>query len=100
MQFHQVNIQYNLPLYKSGLGNNFLLQGPDFAEISNGANFYVNPVLRGNHPDPGALKLPDGSGFVLVSTSDRTTKGQPSLPILLSTNLVNWTLVSYVRKLF
>lgn len=49
--------------------------------------FYVNPVVDRNHPDPGVLKLPDGSGFVAVSTS---TSNHSAFPIMFSSDLVNW----------
>ena len=52
---------------------------------------YINPVVASNHPDPGVLTLPDGSGFIVVSTSDQSSFGQPTFPILYSQDLVNWT---------
>ena len=53
--------------------------------------FYVNPVVDNNHPDPGVLKLPDGSGFVMVSTSNYAVEGDsPAFPIMYSSDLVNW----------
>ena len=39
-----------------------------------GAN-YTNPVIDYNTPDPGVLALPDGSGYVLVSTSNYAERG-------------------------
>ncbi len=32
---------------------------------------YTNPVVDSNHPDPGVLRLSDGTGFAAVSTSDK-----------------------------
>ena len=73
------------------LGTVFVLFG------SSSADTYVNPVVPSNHPDPGALRLPDGSGFVAVSTSDYAHKGsQPAFPILLSKDLVEWIVVGHV----
>jgi len=40
--------------------------------------------------------LPDGSGFIVVSTSDQSSFGQPTFPILYSQDLVNWTPRGYV----
>ena len=36
---------------------------------------YTNPIINSNHPDPGVLALPDGSGYVVVTTSNYATKG-------------------------
>ena len=36
---------------------------------------YTNPVIDYNTPDPGVLALPDGSGYVLVSTSNYAERG-------------------------
>ena len=33
-------------------------------------NFYQNPVIRENAPDPSVIKLHDGSGFALVASSE------------------------------
>ena len=56
------------------------------------ATYYVNPVVDSNHPDPGALALPDGSGYVVVSTSDlrKDNKSVGAFPIMFSKNLVEW----------
>lgn len=54
-----------------------------------GAAQFANPVARANFPDPGALRLPDGSGFVVVATSDANEQA-PRFPILFSRDLVNW----------
>ena len=34
------------------------------------ASTYTNPVIDSNTPDPGVLALKDGSGYVVVSTSN------------------------------
>ena len=55
---------------------------------------YTNPVVNSNAPDPGGLKLHDGSGYVVVSTSDHSTATTgPAFPIHFSTDLINWQLV-------
>ncbi len=85
--------------------------------------FYQNPVIVGNHPDPGVLRwetnrnheqklktnsfnfvlkripVKDGGGFVLVSTSnyERSSLTGPAFPILHSRNLVDWKLVSFQK---
>ena len=39
-----------------------------------GATF-TNPVIDYNTPDPGVLAIPDGSGYLLVSTSNYAERG-------------------------
>ena len=36
---------------------------------------YTNPIIESNSPDPGVLALPDGSGYVLVTTSNYAESG-------------------------
>ena len=55
-----------------------------------GQEYYVNPVVDSNHPDPGVLKLPNGLGFVAVTTSNYASKPDPAFPILFSEDLINW----------
>jgi beta-xylosidase len=58
---------------------------------------YTNPVVDSNHPDPGVFALEDGSGFVVVSTSNYNFNNDgPVYPIMFSTDLVNWKTMSYV----
>merc|ERR1719361_2556510 len=58
---------------------------------------YQNPIIDSNIPDPSVLALPDGSGYVLVSTSNYAQPGKdPAFPIHFSSNLVEWELVTYV----
>lgn len=58
---------------------------------------YTNPIINSNHPDPGVLALPDGSGYAVVTTSNYATNGvDPAFPILFSSDLVNWDLTTYV----
>ena len=53
--------------------------------------FYTNPVVEDNRPDPGVLKLQDGSGFVAISTSKfANVNDGPAFPIMFSKDLVNW----------
>ena len=40
---------------------------------------YTNPLLRTNVPDPGVFQLVDGSGWVLVSTTNNASKEFNSL---------------------
>lgn len=55
---------------------------------------YINPVVDSDHPDPGVLKLDDGT-FVAVTT--RSSEAEPmAFPILTSPDLVNWTQQGYV----
>ena len=52
---------------------------------------YTNPVVNSNYPDPGALALEDGAGFVLVSTSNYAFDNDaPAFPILHSNDFVHW----------
>ena len=60
-----------------------------------GQEYYVNPVVDSNHPDPGVLKLPNGSGFVAVTTSNYASKPDPAFPILFSEDLINWEQVFF-----
>ena len=53
---------------------------------------YQNPVVNTNFADPGILALPDGSGFVVVSTG--TPKGN-AFKIMTSTDLVHWKEVNH-----
>ncbi|HEV2619743.1 MAG TPA: family 43 glycosylhydrolase, partial [Acidobacteriaceae bacterium] len=49
---------------------------------------YVNPVIRGDHPDAGALRV--GDDYYLTHTTDRHT---PGLLLWHSRDLVHWTAV-------
>lgn len=53
---------------------------------------FANPVVNSDHPDPGVLRLDDGS-FVAVTTSNN---GANSFPILTSPDLVYWDQRGYV----
>ena len=53
---------------------------------------YQNPVVNTNFADPGVLALPDGSGFVVVSTG---TPGGNAFKIMTSADLVHWKEVNH-----
>ena len=55
-----------------------------------GDGWYRNPVLFADYSDPDAVRV--GNDFYLVSSSFQCT---PGLPILHSTDLVNWTIVGH-----
>ena len=64
-----------------------------FADSSVAQNFYVNPVIRENAPDPGVVQLADGSGWVAVTTSDHSSKHSPdprAFPMYFSKDLIHW----------
>ena len=51
----------------------------------------MNPVIESNHPDPGVVKLGDGT-FVVITTADRPFNGTAgAFPILTSPDLYTWT---------
>lgn len=56
------------------------------------ASTYVNPVIHADYSDPDVVASPDGKTFYLTASSFQCA---PGLPILKSTDLVNWTLVNY-----
>ena len=56
---------------------------------------YMNPVINRNRPDPGVLALPDGSGYVAVTTG---VESGNAFPIMTSTDLVDWKEVSQVLE--
>ncbi|AXC12226.1 Beta-xylosidase [Acidisarcina polymorpha] len=53
---------------------------------SDGAKTYVNPVIAGDHPDAGAIRV--GNDYYLVHTTDHYS---PGLLIWHSRDLVHWT---------
>ena len=74
------------------------LQDSPFSKHYQSSNWklhYTNPVVSSNTPDPGVLKLPDGSGFVMVATSNHAKKCEDVFPILFSKDMVNWEHVSF-----
>lgn len=54
---------------------------------------YSNPVILGDYSDPDAIRV--GERFYLTSSSFNCV---PGLPILTSTNLVDWSLVGHASK--
>jgi len=55
-----------------------------------GDGTYKNPVLAGDYSDPDAVRV--GDAYYLVSSSFTNV---PGLPILKSTDLVNWTIIGH-----
>lgn len=68
----------------------------DAQYVSNPANqtgtSYVNPIIHADYSDPDAVTSPDGKTFYMTASSFQST---PGLPILKSTDLVNWAIVNY-----
>lgn len=58
-------------------------------ESSSPANYYLNPIFPGDHPDPSVLK--DGNDYYVVHSS---FEYYPGLLIWHSTDLINWTPVT------
>ncbi len=56
----------------------------------NGDGTYTNPVLYADYSDPDVIRV--GSDFYLVSSSFHES---PGLPVLHSTDLVNWTIIGH-----
>lgn len=53
---------------------------------------YTNPIIHADYSDPDVVAAADGSGFYMTASSFQCT---PGLPILFSTDLVNWEIVNY-----
>ena len=60
--------------------------GEEKGEEAGGLTLYTNPLISTNCPDPSVLRLQDGSGYVLVATSDHASKSNNSsvFPLYLS----------------
>lgn len=58
-----------------------------------GDGTYVNPVINADYSDPDACAV-DGNFYMTASSFNCT----PGLPILHSTNLVNWRIINYAIK--
>lgn len=56
------------------------------------AKEYTNPIIHADYSDPDVTASADGSTFYMTASSFQCT---PGLPILKSTDLVNWELVNY-----
>ena len=56
--------------------------------------FYSNPVIKKNAPDPSVVRLADGSGWVAVVTSDHSSRAADpnAFPLYFSADMINWTL--------
>lgn len=62
--------------------------GPWVAELGNGR--YQNPILYADYSDPDAIRV--GSTFYMTASS---FSNAPGLPLLQSTDMVNWQLVGH-----
>lgn len=60
-----------------------------------GGNTYTNPIVHADYSDPDVVAAPDGSGFYMTASSFNCA---PGLPILHSTDLVNWEIVNYALE--
>jgi len=61
--------------------------------------FYTNPVIKQNAPDPSVVRLADGSGWVAIVTSDHSSRyahDPRAFPLYYSRDLINWELRSWV----
>ncbi|OIJ14673.1 glycoside hydrolase [Anaerobacillus alkalilacustris] len=63
------------------------------ADLGNG--YYQNPILYADYSDPDVIRV--GKDFFMVSSSFNMS---PCLPILHSTDLVNWKIVNHVCEKF
>ena len=61
------------------------------ADLGNG--FYKNPVLHADYSDPDVVRV--GDDFYMVASSFQMS---PCLPVLHSTDLINWTLINHVAE--
>lgn len=57
--------------------------------------FYQNPIILGDYSDPDVVRV--GNDFFMVSSS---FNHMPALPVLHSTDLVNWTIINHVFQSF
>lgn len=68
-----------------------------FAQANNGSptniGYYTNPILFFDYSDPDVVKV--GKDFYMVASS---FSHFPGLPILHSTNLINWEIIGYAAK--
>src|SRR4051812_17905307 len=58
-----------------------------------GDGTYRNPIIYADYSDPDVIRV--GKDFSLTASSFNCT---PGLPILHSTDLVNWTLINHALK--
>ena len=59
----------------------------------NGDGTYKNPILHADYSDPDAIRV--GDDYYMTASSFNAV---PGLPILHSTDLVNWTIIGHVFK--
>lgn len=68
--------------------------------VSNPVNLsgrdYTNPIICADYSDPDVTASPDGKVFYMTASSFHST---PGIPILKSTDLVNWDIVNYALPL-
>ena len=62
-------------------------------DLSNG--FYKNPVIWADYSDPDVIRT--GNDFYMTASSFNCV---PALPVLHSTDLVNWELINHAVKRF
>ena len=43
-------------------------------EITDSSSYYTNPLVTTNSPDPGVVRLVDGSGWAMVTTSNNVSR--------------------------
>ena len=58
----------------------------------NGDGTYTNPVINADYSDPDVCVGPSGEDYYMTASSFQST---PGLPILHSTDMVNWEIVNY-----
>ncbi len=61
----------------------------------NGDGTYTNPVINADYSDPDVCVGPSGEDYYMTASSFQCT---PGLPILHSTDLVNWQIIGYALK--
>ena len=59
----------------------------------NGDGTYSNPVIHADYSDPDAIRV--GNNFYMIASSFHAA---PGLPILQSTDLVNWSLIGHALQ--
>ena len=61
----------------------------------NGDGTYTNPVINADYSDPDVCVGPSGEDYYMTASSFNCI---PGLPILHSTDLVNWEIVGHALK--
>ncbi|HPR33705.1 MAG TPA: family 43 glycosylhydrolase, partial [Prolixibacteraceae bacterium] len=64
-----------------------------FWQADNGNGTYTNPILHADYSDPDVIRL--GEHFYLTASSFNCA---PGLPVLHSTDLVNWEIIGYALQ--